>query len=441
MLAIAFPMIVSSGCETVMMFTDRMFLSKLSMAEMSASMAGGMSFIFILSFFFGLLSYSTAMTGQFFGSGDHGKCSVVLTQAFFIAILAYPIMLIAKPFMHMLFTNTGIEEVQLGHQIVYFDTLVYASFLPLFRSAITNFFSGIGMTRVVMFATFSSMIVNVLANYVLIFGKFGFEPMGVKGAACGSIIGTLSGVLIMLAVYFRKTISEKYEVLKSFYFDKVTFKKLIRFGTPSGVELAMVLCAFNLMIVVFHSDGEVSAAASTILLNWDHVSFVPLLGLEIAVTSLVGRYVGMGRHDLVERTVKSGIKLGWMYSISILILFAFFPGPLADIFRPEGEVALYSEVRPIAVFMIRLAACYTMVNSIMLVYMGALKGTGDTFWSMIINLSYNWFMLGALYFAMKIMGASAATGWGVIVATFVFLPFILYARFRSGKWKTLNVMN
>lgn len=438
MISIALPMVVSSACETVMIFTDRIFLSKLGLEQMSAAMGGGLSVYFIMSFFVGLLGYSTAMTAQFYGAGQKEECPKVLSQSVLIAVCAYPLILMAGPLMHKVFAAAGINKAQLGPQLVYFDLLLYTSVFGLTRGAFSNFFSGIGKTRVVMVATFGAMLVNVFASYVLIFGKLGFAPMGIRGAAVGTIIANLSGVAMLLFAYLRRSIREEFSVMTSFRIDAGIIKKLFRFGTPSGIEFFMAICAFNFMIMLFHSHSPVTASAATIMFNWDLVSFIPLLGVEIGVTSLVGRYVGAGRHDLAERSVRSGLKLGWSFSAIILVLFIFFPALLADVFKPAHEPALFAEAEPLAVFMLRLAAIYVTQEAVMVVYMGALKGAGDTLWSMIINISFNWFILAVLYTMLRVAHLSAEMSWIAVVVIFVFMPLVLYLRFRSGGWKRIQ---
>lgn len=215
MLTIALPMVVSSACDTVMVFTDRLFLSKLGMAQMNAVMVGGINMFFLMTFALGLAGYATAMIAQHFGAGERHKSPRVLTQVLIIMAAYYPLMLIVRPLMHSMFAASGITQAQLGHQLVYFDILVFAAPLPLARIALSNFFSGIGQTRVVMTASFATMLGNVGASYVLIFGLFGFPALGVAGAAYGSIIGSIIAVLILLAVYFSSGIRKEFSVMQA----------------------------------------------------------------------------------------------------------------------------------------------------------------------------------------------------------------------------------
>jgi len=441
MLSIALPMVVSSACETVMVFTDRLFLSRLGMEQMSAAMAGGLSAFFMMTFFIGLMGYGTAMIAQYLGKGERGRCSVVLTQTIIMSVFIYPIIIACKPLMHMLFIKSGVSAGQLEYQFVYFDILIYASIIGSFRNNISNFFSGIGKTRVVMIASFGAMFVNVIASYILIFGKFGFMPLGIKGAAYGTITGSIFSLSVLVVAYFRRSIVAEFKIRESFKFDFGIIKQMFRFGTPSGIEFFMSIFSFILMIAVLHSHGPVTAAATTIMFNWDHVSFVPLIGLEIGVTSLVGRYVGAGRYDIVEKTVRSGLKLGWSVSFFVLVAFIFFPGVLSDVFKPIEAGGIYDQARPLAVFMIRFASVYVSLEAVMLVYMGALKGAGDTFWSMVINISLNWLTLLVLYVSLKVLHYSAATSWVALVMFFILVPATLYLRFRSGSWRNIKAVS
>ncbi|MCK5583477.1 MAG: hypothetical protein KAI33_06785, partial [Elusimicrobiales bacterium] len=148
MLSIAMPMVVSHACYSIMTFTDRLFLSKLSPAEMNAAMGGGLNVFMMMTFFFGLIGYSTALTAQYFGAGQKSKCASVVTQSLIISVIAYPIIMVSKSLGIMLFDYMGISPEQLHYQKIYFNTLMYAVIITLFRITFTSFFSGIGKTAI-----------------------------------------------------------------------------------------------------------------------------------------------------------------------------------------------------------------------------------------------------------------------------------------------------
>ncbi len=440
LMAVAMPMVVSHACDTVMTFTDRLFLSRLGPEEMNAAMSGGLTSFMMMTFFMGLIGYTTALVAQYLGSGRKDRCAVATTQAMLVCLAAYPLILLAKPLVILLFENSGISAEQLVCQKQYFGILVYAAIVGLLRTCLSSFFSGIGKTRMVMVAAAVAMVMNIGLNYVLIFGKLGMPEMGIRGAACGTIIGGVCGLAVLVAAYLWPSNRREYGIVQSLRFDREAMGKLLWFGYPAGVEMFLNLLAFTAMILAFHAHGPVTATATTIMFNWDLVSFLPLIGVEIGVMSLVGRYMGAGDPDTAHRAVISGLKIGWVYSSVILVLFVFFPHALAMMFEPSEPDAVFDQAVPTAVFMIRTASLYVMIEAVVVVFSGALRGAGDTFWAMCISVSLHWILLPILIVMLHLLGMSPESAWVVIVLTFLSFSYLFYLRYRSGRWREIRVV-
>ncbi len=438
--AIALPMVVSFACETLMTFTDRLFLSKLGPDAMNAAMGGGLMTFMMTTFFLGLIGYTTALVAQYLGAGQKDRCALATSQGLLIALVAYPLILLAKPLGQLIFTWTSLAPEQLTLQTTYFNILIYGSLLTLLRHGLSSFFSGIGKTRIVMIAAATAMVVNVCVNYILIFGKLGLPALGIRGAAYGTIIGALCGVLVLMGTYLSVTNRSTYQVIKSLRFHLETFKILVRFGYPAGIEMFLNLVAFNGMILAFHAHSQATATAATIMFNWDMVSFVPLLGVQVGVMSLVGRYMGARNPDIAHRSAMSGLKIGWCYSAIILVLFVFFPGPLVNVFKPQQETAIYIEALPTALYMLRLAAVYVLVEAVIVVFSGALRGAGDTFWAMCVAVGLHWLMLGVLILILYGLHLSPEVAWTALVILFLLFSVVFYFRYRSGIWRNIQVV-
>ncbi|MCK5805069.1 MAG: MATE family efflux transporter [Lentisphaeria bacterium] len=439
-LYVALPMVASCGCHTVMTFTDRLFLSKLGPEQMNAAMGGGLSSFVMMTFFIGLTGYSTALVAQYLGAGRKERCARATFQALLIGAAAYPVILLCRPFAYWLFDVSGIAPEQLAPQRVYFDILVYACVIGLLRNGVSCFFSGVGRTRIVMFSAVTAMVVNIAANYVLIFGKFGAPALGIRGAALGTVLGDVCGLAVLACAYFARGNRTEFQVLQSLAFDREAMGKLLRFGYPAGIEFFLNLLAFAGMITVFHSHSLATASAVTIVFNWDMVSFVPLIGMEIGVTSLVGRYMGAGQPDIAHRSTMSALRVGWVYSSVILVLFVFFPERLVDVFRPDGELGVYAQARPLAVKMLRMASLYVMIEAVLVVFAGALRGAGDTFWTMCTSVAAHWIMLPILILMLRVFGCSVVSSWSLLIVSFLLFSGVFWLRYRGGRWRTLNVL-
>ncbi|MBF0484550.1 MAG: MATE family efflux transporter [Candidatus Omnitrophica bacterium] len=440
MLTIALPMLVSMTCDTIMIVTDRIFLSRLHPEMMNASMGGGLTVFMMISFFIGLTGYSTALVAQYFGADQKQKCPSVITQSVIVALCAYIPILVCRPLAHKMFLFMGVPLSQLVYQNLYFDILLYGSIITLIRGIFSCFFSGIGRTRIVMAASFTAMVVNAVAGYILIFGKFGLPALGIRGAAYGVLLGGSSGLIVLACAYFKQNNMLEFNIVNSFKFSREVISKLLRFGTSPGLELFLNLLAFNSMVMVFQSHSPITATAATIVLNWDMVSFVPLLGIEIAVTSMVGRYMGAQDPDTAHKSVISGLKVGLIFSTFILILFVGFPWYLVEVFHPSGTQETFLKSVPMALFMIRAASLYILVEALFVVFIGALRGAGDTFWAMFISVTLHWSMVFVVVFALRIMRWTPEVGWSFMVAIFLLFSFFVYLRYKSGYWRNIKVV-
>lgn len=440
LLTIAFPMIISTACDGIMTFTDRLFLARLGPEQMNAAMGGGVALQLMIFFFIGLTGYSTALVAQYLGSGQKKMCPVAATQSFIIALVAYPLILLCRPLAHQYFSFMELPAGQLQYQVAYFNIVIFGAFAGILRNCFSCYFSGIGKTRIVMVANIFAMFVNVGLDYVFIYGKLGFPEMGIRGAAFATVIGGICGLIILSIAYVSKQNRMEFGISGSFRFDPKVMRKLLYFGYPAGLELFMNFLAFSALIFIFHSQGNVIATASTIMFNWDLVSFIPLIGIEISVTSLVGRYMGAGDPATAHRAAMSGIKLGLYYSVVILMLFVFMPRALVMVFRPENSVEIFNQAVPIAENMIKLASLYVLAEAVMVAIVGALRGAGDTHFTMLISVAAHWTMLPVVYVIMNVLHWSAVAAWLGLIIAFLLFCGILVLRYRSGKWQRIKVI-
>ena len=291
-----------------------------------------------------------------------------------------------------------------------------------------------------MIASCVAMVVNIGLNYILIFGKFGVPALGIVGAAYGTIIGSVTGLVILAAAYLGRSTRREFSLARSFRFDRAIAGRLMRFGSSPGFEMFLNLLAFDAVVLAFHAHGPATAAAATIVFNWDMVSFVPLIGIEIGVTSLVGRSMGSRSPETAHRSTMSGLKMAVTYSSIIFILFAFFPDALVNMFRPGTADAIFASARPMAVWMVRLAALYVFLEAVLIVFIGALRGAGDTFWAMAISVSGHWLMVCVAFISFRALGLAPETVWAFMVGLILAISVVVYLRYRSGAWKLICVV-
>ena len=445
-LVVALPMLMSMSFDTFMTFIDRLFLSKLGPAEMNAALGGGAVQLALTMFFTGAISYTTAMVAQRLGAKKKWDCARVFMQSVYLSLICVPLLYLTIPLGHFAFGLEHLPADQLEYQKTYFNILMFGGIINLLRNAAPCFFSGIGETKIVMKAAFVGMLVNIACNFVLIYGCGPIPALGVAGAAYGTLIGNIVSTVILFAKFFGKSCHRRFRTRFAFAFSWPLTRELLQKGIPSGVEMFLNMAAFQSLILMFHALGPESATASSIMFNWDLVAYVPLMGLEVASTSLVGRYVGAKNAAAATRSTYSGLKLGWGYSLVMGIFFIFLPGVLTDIFKPDvaeasaDALAIFNAARPMSMFMLRIATFYIFVEVLLVIYAGALRGAGDTVWVMFACGIMNWFVAIALYVVAYVFHFPAHIAWIAVVAVYSTAPIIFWRRWKSGKWRK-HVMN
>ena len=440
-LVVALPMLLSMSFDTLMTFIDRLFLSKLGPAEMNAALGAGAVQLALTMFFTGMISYTTAMVAQRLGGKRRWDCARAFMQALYVSLMCVPLLYLTIPLGHVAFGMEHLPADQLQYQKTYFNILMFGGVINLVRNVAPCFFSGIGETKIVMKAAFVGMLVNVACNFVLIYGMGPIPALGVAGAAYGTLIGNLVSTVILFAKFFGKSCHRRFRTRYAFAFSWPLTQELLKKGIPSGVEMFLNMSAFQLLILMFHALGPESATASSVMFNWDMVAYVPLMGLEVASTSLVGRYVGAKDGAAASRSTYSGLKLGWGYSLLMGIFFIFLPGILTDIFKPDvaeasaEAIAIFESARPMSIFMLRIATFYIFVEVLLVIYAGALRGAGDTLWVMFACAIMNWCVAGSLYLVAYVFGLPAHLAWIAVVAVYSTAPVLFWLRWKNGKWR------
>ena len=434
LLAIALPMVISQGAFAVMMFTDRYFMSLISPTHMGASLGGGVASFFCMSLFIGVLSYSNALVAQYFGSNDKHKCPRVVTQGLVLCLLFAPALLLIGFFVSDLFSVMGHSPALEKLEKQYFNILIWGASIALCKTCIASYFSGIGRTRIVMIADTIGVAINIPLSYILIFGEFGITELGIAGAAYGTIISSLISLLIFIYFYLESGHRTEFNVTRSFSIDRGILQRFLRLGFPSGLEMFLNVAAFNLFLLMFQSYGVTEAASAAIVFNWDMLCFVPMIGLNVGIISLIGRYVGAGNMENMRDVMTSGFIVGLGYSSILALCFVFLGEPLVMLFLDSDSQ--YEPILSLSTFMMFGLASYVMADAVILIAGGVLRGAGDTQWLMWVSVSIHWLMLVIQYIVIEVLAYGPRISWMVFVVMVLATASVYLLRLKSGKWRT-----
>ena len=433
LLRLSLPMMVSQGAFAVMVFTDRLFMSYLDATHIAATLGGGVAAFLCFSLFIGLITYGNALVAQYYGAGQFAKCPLVAAQGALIALCSAPLLLVMAHYGGSTFELIGHDPAQVRLERTYFTILMAGSIFTLLKSVLASYFSGIGRTRVVMVADLLATGLNIPLSWILIFGKFGFPAMGIAGAAWGTIIATVFAIGVFLLFYLSGNHQRQFCVGKSLRFDHGIMRRYLRLGMPSGLETLMNVSSFSLFLLLFQSYGVVQGAAMAIVFNWDMLSFIPMMGLNIGVMSLIGRFVGAGDIRRADQVISSGFLVALGYSGVLAILFLIFRVSLVNVF--DTQESNFAAISELAGHMMIGLVTYMLADAVILISGGALRGAGDTRWLMVTSISVHWLMLVAQYCVIVVFGYGPKVSWWVFVAMLIILALLYLGRLFGDTWR------
>jgi len=438
---IAYPLILNNAAMVVMQFVDRMFLARHSTQAVAAALPGGILSFTLMAFFQVTIGFASTVVSQYHGRGDREGCAKAPWAAFHLCLpasLSCILMTYVGPYLIDLSNHP--HEV-LWREKVYFQMLMPGGGFACMNLAFLAFFSGRGKTWIATLVSFITCGLNVLLNYAFIFGNWGAPEMGIAGAGFATFLSTMLGPFLSGTLFLIHD-QREYPTRRSLLPDWREILRLLRFGAPSGLQVFLDVAAWSFFLSIVGNLGVAALAATTIALSINMISFMPLMGIGEATSIVVGQYVGRGRKDISEKAAYTAWKMAALYMIPMGLIFLLFPRHLFGLFQPMDEGAKYfEEVMGYGRSILMCAACYNFFDATFFVFMGALRGAGDTRKPMWIVILFSWCLLvpGAILLVL-VIGCTVLQAWLFIISYVFLLCLVLFRRFRGGSWKSIEVL-
>jgi MATE family multidrug resistance protein len=305
---------------------------------------------------------------------------------------------------------------------------------------LSSFFAGRGQTRVILVANVFATVVNGVLDYFWISGHGGFPRGGVVGAALATVASQVFGCVFYVGLMARAELRERFRTL-DLRLDPALFARLVRYGLPAGLHWSIEIFGFALFLLLVGRIGSVELAATGIAFNLNGLVFVPMLGLGIGVTSLVGRYIGAGRPDLAERSTRSAIAVALSYTALWGALYCLAPRLLLAPYASGADPVEFAALGALTAVLLRFVAVYSVFDMLNVVCAAALRGAGDTSFAMWSSTFFAAFaMLLPTYVLCTLQGFGIYVAWTAASAYVFCVGTLLLLRFRAGRWKRLRVI-
>lgn len=324
---------------------------------------------------------------------------------------------------------------------VYFYWLSLGAIPALLAATLSSFFSGRGQTGVVLAVNVASVAVNVLLDYALIFGHWGLPAWGISGAAIATNLANCLACVVYAGLMLRPSVERQYHVIRNLGLDSGLLARLLKFGLPSGLQLFIDVAGFTVFMLFIGMIGEAELAATNIAFSLNTLAFIPVLGIGIAVSTLVGQRIGEGRPDLAEASTWRAFSLGGAYMLMFGAVYLLLPDLLLWPYAASANHESFDAIRDSVIVLLRFVTLYSFFDAMAIIFGSAIRSAGDTRFSMLATGGTVWFlMVLPTWLVWTFYRPDLILSWSFCSAYIIALGLILLARFRQGRWKSMKII-
>ena len=416
-------------------FADNIMVGQLGAAELAAVSLGNSFFFIAMSLGIGFASAITPLVAE----ADSAKNSLGVKNALkhglilcaILSVLLYLLMLLAIPVIH--YMKQPLEVVELAIPYLY---IISISIIPLVVfEALKRFSDGLSNTKYPMYATIAANIINIIINYLLIFGSFGFPKLGIVGAGIGTLVSRIIMIFFLSLIFMKRDKFKPYVLnIKFRIVDSLIFKKIINIGFPSALQMLFEVGIFTAAIWMSGVLGKNFQAANQIAFNLSAMTFMVGVGLSVAAMIRVGNQKGLSDFIELRRIAFSVFMLTVLIEMFFAVMFLVFRDWLPTIYLDTENLSKTlenTEVILIASKLLLIVALFQIFDGLQVVILGALRGMQDVKIPTIITFVSYWLIGFPISFYLGIYTPLKSTGiWIGLLISLVCASIMLYLRFN-----------
>ena len=435
-MGMAGPIVLGTLSFTLMSFVDQAMVSQLGTDALAAIGASNLWAYILGCFLFGLIGCVGTFVAQSYGKSELEHCARYAWQGLYLALLSGGLILLLLPLSGPIFRLMGHSEAVTQLELTNFRVRVFG-YIPLaWMTAVGSFFQSIGRPGIPTAVGMGANVVNLVLNYVLIFGHWGFPALGIAGSGLATVISLFAQAAVLQWIFMSREMHAAYQSRTVWRIDWRRMYELLRIGAPSGLMMFLDVANWGLFTsFVVGRFGDVPLAAHNAAMAFMQFCFMPALAVNQGISVIAGTYIGKRDFDRAASRTYTAMKATAVYMLVMGIVFAALGRGLIQIFFSDEPAVL-----DLGQKLLFLAAVFQGFDAVNIVTMGAMRGAGDTFWMAVLTLAgaYGLFLPLAIYLAIfQNMGAIGA--WLGATVYIISLSGMLFARFYSGKWRNINI--
>ena len=435
LLHLALPSVLEMVLMSLVGSIDTMMVGTLGSAAIAAVGLTSQPRMLLLCMFFAINIGVTAIVARRKGEGDHNAARLTMRNAIVLLLIISVILLVPAYFLApWLMELAGAQSDTLEPAAEYFRILALALPINALTMVITAAQRGVGNTRITMAVNVSANLVNMVFNYLLIGGNFGFPALGVTGAAIATVLGFMVGFVLSLISVFRPDAFLHLSFRDSWKLDGSTIKSIAKLGGNAALEQVALRIGFFTFARIVADMGTTAFATHQICCQFLNLSFTFGDGLGVAGTSLVGQNLGKKRPDLSFMFGKVTQRAALVVSSALLIFFVALRTPLVMLFNQEPEIVLLGSQ------IMLIVAVFQPFQTSSVVISGCLRGAGDTRYVARVMLLCVAIIRPILALILvKVFNVGLMGAWAASLVDMIIRLTCVYIRFNSCKWFNIKV--
>ena len=432
---LAYPVMIGMLGHTFVQFVDNVMVGQLGTAELAAISLGN-SFVFIgMSIGIGFSQAITPLIAEADGAKKDKDISGIFEHSFLICIiLGIVLFLLVFLNRNLLYSmNQPVEVVELASPYLFWVSFSLISIVTF--QSFRQFADGLSFTRAAMYSTLVGNTINVILNFVLIFGFWIFPKLGVEGAAIGTLISRLC--MLTFIIFYLKLHKKLSKYIKRFFPTKVEIervKKILYLGLPSALHSFFEVAFFISAVWMSGFIGKNSQAANQIALNLSSMTYMVALGVGVAAMIRVGNQRGMMNFRKLREVAISTLLLIIIIDFFFCLIFLIFNDLLPLLYLDPSDPSNLddvNEVLTIASKLLIVAGVFQLFDGIQAVVLGALRGMQDVNKpAIIIFFSYGILGFPISYFLGFYTSLAIVGIWIGLLSGLFFSSLFLFLRFN-----------
>jgi len=431
---LAWPAMVELLLSTLFSMVDMIMVGRISYQALTAVGLTNHPTMLALAVFQALNVGSTALVARFIGSGDIKNAKATVRQSMvLVTILGIVVSIAGYLLSPAIITFMRAEPDVYPMSVSYLQIVSLGWLFTTISLNVGAILRGSGDTMTPMRYNLLSNLLNVVGNYVLIFGKFGFPAMGVAGAALSTTLCRGVAAFLALRAIFNKNRNIGVSLKDDYRIDKNLLERLISIGLPSAMEQFLLRLGQVFFSRAVAGLGTAVYAAHQTAINISSLTFTPGQAFGMAATTMVGQSLGAKHPDVAEKAGLVARRMGLIIALAIAIVLFFFGYDVALLYVDDPEVARA------AANALKILAIMQPMQSTQFILAGALRGAGDTRWPLYSTAIGIWGIRVVLVHVFIAMGMGLMGAWVAQLCDQAFRAVFIYTRYKSGAWKHSKV--